>query len=173
VCRTPDPSTGGSLTTNAANAEIDGAEAEGTLKVGADGTLHANVALTRARFKSYHPGAGVDWSGQSLDRAPRHAVGVGYTHHFPLASGAGIAATVDTRFSGAYFISDTSSMVRYRQPSFHKSDVMLGYTTPDGKLTVQVFGKNLENEITIESHVPGSFFVGDPRTYGARLNYTF
>jgi len=173
VCRSPDPSTCGSLTTNAANAKVDGAELEGTLKVGEDGTLHANVAFTRGQFKSYMPTAGTDWSGQDLDRAPRHAVGLGYTQHFPLASGADVTATVDTRFSGSYLISDTSSAVRYEQPSFHKSDLVLGYTTPSGKLTVQVFGKNLENKITIESHVPGSFFVGDPRTYGARLSYNF
>lgn len=173
VCRSPDPATCGSLTTNAANAKVDGAEIEGTLKVGEDGTLHANVALTHAQFKDYRPTATNDWSGQDLDRSPRHAVGVGYTHHFPQASGADVAATVNTRFSGSYLISDTSSAVRYEQPSFHKSDVMLGYTTPNGKLTVQVFGKNLENKITIESHVPGSFFVGDPRTYGVRLSYNF
>jgi iron complex outermembrane receptor protein len=63
--------------------------------------------------------------------------------------------------------------VRYEQPSFHKSDLVLGYTTANGKTTVQLYAKNLEDQITIESRVPGAFFVSDPRTFGARLSHNF
>jgi iron complex outermembrane receptor protein len=173
VCRTNDPTTCGSRTTNAANAKVDGAELEGTMKVGEDGTLRANLALTRAQFKHYQPNSSMDWSGQNLDRAPEHTVGLGYTHHFPLASGAELSANVNTRYSGAYMISDPSAGVRYEQPSFHKSDLVLGYTTANGKTTVQLYAKNLEDQITIESRVPGAFFVSDPRTFGARVSYSF
>ena len=173
VCRTNDPASCGSLTTNAANAKVDGAEVEGTLRVGNDGTLRVNAALTRGRFKDYRPNATDDWSGDDLDRAPKRSLGLGYTHLFPLDSGAELSATVSSRYSGSYLISDPSVGTRYRQPSFHKSDLVLGYTAPNGKLTVQLFAKNLEDEITIESRVPGSFFVSDPRTFGARLGYNF
>jgi iron complex outermembrane receptor protein len=39
--------------------------------------------------------------------------------------------------------------------------------------TVQLFAKNLEDQVTIESRVPGSLFVSDPRTLGARLSHSF
>jgi iron complex outermembrane receptor protein len=173
VCPTPDPTSCGTRTTNAANSKVDGAEFEGTLKVGEDGTLHANLAWTRAQFRDYRPNATANWSGQPLDRAPESGAGLSYTHHFPLTGGAELSATVATRYTGSYLVSDPSSAVRYEQPSFHKSDLVFGYTSRDGKLTLQAFAKNLEDTITIESRVPGSFFIGDPRTFGVRAGYSF
>jgi iron complex outermembrane receptor protein len=38
---------------------------------------------------------------------------------------------------------------------------------------VQVFAKNLEDKVTIESRVPGSVFISDPRTVGVRASYNF
>jgi iron complex outermembrane receptor protein len=173
VCPTADPSSCGTRTTNAATSKVDGAELEATMRVGENGTLRGNLAWTRAAFKSYKPNATADWSGQLLDRAPERGAGLGYTHVFPLGGAGELSATVSTRYTGAYLISDPSSAVRYRQPSFHKSDLVVGYTTSDGKLSLQAFAKNLEDEITLESRVPGAFFIGDPRTFGLRASYGF
>jgi iron complex outermembrane receptor protein len=173
VCPTADPASCGSVTRNAANSQVDGAELESTMKFGENGTLRANLALTRARFKTYKPNLSADWSGQALDRAPEQGIDLSYTHHFPLATGAELTANAATRFTGAYLISDPSSAVRYQQPSFHKSDLVFGYNARDGKLALQLFAKNLEDKVTVESHVPGSFFIGDPRTFGARASYSF
>jgi len=173
VCETADPASCGTRTTNAANSTVDGAELEATLRVGENGTLRGNLALTRAEFKRYRPNTTADWSGQLLDRAPEQGAGLGYTHVFPLGGAGELSATLSTRYSGSYFISDPSSAVRYRQPSFHKSDLLVGFTTHDGKLTLQAFAKNIENEITLESRVPGAFFIGDPRIYGLRATYNF
>jgi iron complex outermembrane receptor protein len=173
VCPTADPISCGTRTTNAANSKVDGAELEATLRVGENGTLNGNLALTRAAFRNYKPNATADWSGQLLDRAPERGAGLGYTHVFPLDGAGELSTTVSTRYTGAYFISDPSSAVRYRQPSYHKSDLAVGYTTSNGKLTLQAFAKNLEDQITLESRVPGAFFIGDPRTFGVRASYTF
>lgn len=172
-CLTNDPSTCNSHTTNAANSTVDGAEFEGKLKVGENGMVRAMLALTDASFKAYKPNLTVDFSGQHLDRAPTSTIGLGYTHHFPLANSAEITASVDTRQSASYLISDPAAGIRYRQPSYRKSDIAVGYSSPDDKWTVQVFAKNLENVVKIESRVPGGFFVGDPRTYGLRAAYNF
>ncbi|WP_306397266.1 TonB-dependent receptor [Telluria beijingensis] len=173
VCTSPDPTSCGSVTTNAANSTVKGLELEATAMIGENGTLRANAALTRARFDAYRPNATRDWSGESLDRAPETTLGLGYTHYFPLDSGAELSATVGTRYSAAYLISDPSAGIRYRQPSHTKSELTLGYRAPGDRYTIQLFAKNLENEITIESRVPGSFFVGDPRTFGLRASTTF
>lgn len=173
VCPRPDPTSCGSVTRNAATATIKGLELEATAMIGANGTLRANAALTRARFDDYQPNATADWSGQGLDRAPDHTLGLNYTHYVPLQSGAELSATAGTRFSSSYLISDPAAAVRYRQPSFRKSDLVLGYTAADDSYTVQLYAKNLENEITIESRVPGAFFVGEPRTFGLRMSTRF
>jgi iron complex outermembrane receptor protein len=173
TCRTNDPSTCHSFTTNAANSTVNGAELEGKVRVGEDGELRASLALTDAKFKNYRPSATVDLSGEHLDRAPTSTASLGYTHHFPLASGGEFTAMVGSRYSSAYFISDLTENIRYRQPSFHKSDASIGYSDAGGHWTLQVYVKNIEDDVKIESRVPGGFFISDPRTYGVRLGYSF
>ena len=173
VCKTADPSSCGSVTTNAASSKADGAEIEARWLVSDSGQLRASVALNEAKFKDYKPAAGVDWSGQRLDRAPRSVVTLGYSHRFAMASGAEVVASVNTRFNSGYLISDPAAGIRYEQPSFHKSDASVGWNSADGKLSLQAYVKNIEQRITIESRVPGSFFTGDPRTFGVRGSYSF
>jgi iron complex outermembrane receptor protein len=172
-CRTNDPGSCDSYTTNAANSTVDGVELEGKLRVGQDGELRTSLSVTDAKFKNYKPSATVDFSGQHLDRAPTSGASLGYTHHFALTGGGEIAATVGTHYSGAYFISDLAANVRYRQPSFRRSDASVGYTDAGGHWTLQAYVKNIEDHIAIESRVPGGFFVSDPRTFGVRAGYSF
>ncbi|SFU54127.1 TonB-dependent receptor [Pseudoduganella namucuonensis] len=173
TCRTNDPSTCHSFTANAANSTVDGLEFEGKLKVGDDGMLRGTWAVTDAKFKKYNPSATIDFSGQKLDRAPTSTIGLGYTHRFALANGGEVAATVATRHSTSYYISDPTEGIRYRQPSYHKSDASIGYESPNGTWNVQLFVKNIEDMVKIESRVPGSFFISDPRTFGVRAGYNF
>jgi iron complex outermembrane receptor protein len=173
TCRTNDPATCHSFTSNAANSVVNGAELEGKLRVGASGELRATMAATDAHYKTYRPGTNIDYSGQKLDRAPTSTIGLGYTQRFLLENGAEIAASINTRRSNSYYLSDPTQDIRYRQPSFHKSDASIGYDSASGKWNVQLFVKNIEDEITIQSRVPGSFFISDPRTYGIRGSYNF
>lgn len=172
-CRTNDPSTCDSFTMNAANSKVDGVELEGKLRVGEDGELRTSLSFTDAQFRNYKPSATVDYSGQHLDRAPTSTANLGYTHHFAVARGGDLAATVGTHYTSSYLISDLVANVRYRQPATHKSDASLVYTDAGGHWTAQVYVRNIEDTIKIESRVPGGFFISDPRTYGVRVAYNF
>jgi len=173
VCLTADPSSCGSLTTNASSATVRGVELEARWLVSDEGQWRGALSYTKAEFDQYKPTAGVDWSGQQLDRAPKAVLSLGYTHRFPLASGGEISASLGQRLSSSYYISDPSAGIRYRQPLFHKTDASLGWSSANSKLFVQLYVKNLEDKVTIESRVPGSFFISDPRTYGIRATYDF
>jgi iron complex outermembrane receptor protein len=173
TCRTNDPATCHSFTSNAANSVVDGLEIESKMRVGAGGELRATIAATDAKYKNYHPGTNIDYSGRKLDRAPTSTIGLGYTHRWLLENGGEVSATVGTRHSTSYYLSDPTQDIRYRQPSFRKSDASIGYDSASGKWNVQLFVKNIEDEITIQSRVPGSFFTSDPRTYGVRASYNF
>ena len=173
VCASADPSSCGSLTTNASSATVRGVEFEARWLASDYGQWRSALSYTKAEFDRYKPNATTDWSGQQLDRAPKAVVSLGYTHRFPLASGGEVSAAVGQRLSSSYTISDPSVGIRYRQPLFHKTDASLGWSSDSGKLFVQLFVKNLEDKVTIESRVPGSFFVGDPRTFGIRASYDF
>jgi iron complex outermembrane receptor protein len=172
-CRTNDPGSCDSYTTNAANSTVDGVELEGKVRIGDDGELRGSLSVTDAKFKNYKPSANIDFSGQHLDRAPTSGASLGYTHHFALSGGGEIAATVGTRYSGAYYISDLAANVRYRQPSYHRSDASIGYSDAGGRWTLQAYVKNIEDMVAIESRVPGGFFVSDPRTFGMRAGFSF
>ncbi|HEX5345427.1 MAG TPA: TonB-dependent receptor [Duganella sp.] len=173
TCRTNDPATCHSFTSNAANSVVNGLEVESKLKVGTGGEFRATAAFTDAHYKDYRPSSTINYSGRDLDRAPNTTIGLGYTHRFLLENGGEIAATLSTRHSTSYYLSDPTIDVRYRQPSFRKSDASIGYDSADGKWNVQLFVKNIEDEITIQSRVPGAFFISDPRTYGIRAGYNF
>ena len=137
------------------------------------GVYNKAFYLLATKFGTYKPNATDDWTGQRLDRAPQSVVSLGYTHRFGLASGADITASMGSRFNSGYTISDPAAGVRYGQPSFQKTDFSLGWTSADQKVQAQVFVKNIEDKITIESRVPGSFGIGDPRTFGVRASYSF
>lgn len=174
VCAGSGPSSAcGSKTTNAASASVQGIEAEGSYAFTNAARLTFGFAATNAEYENYSPTALDNWSGQSLDRAPSTIVTLGYTHVFSLANSGDITVRAGTRYSSAYYISDNAAGIRYQQPSVHKSDVSVTYTSPNGNYYVQAYVKNLEDKVTIENLVPSSFFVSAPRTFGVRAGFNF
>ncbi|WP_229489461.1 TonB-dependent receptor [Pseudoduganella namucuonensis] len=163
----------GALTTNASSANIKGVEVEGSYAATPDDRVTFSAATADGKFNAYQPVAGRDWSGQQIDRAPAYNASLGYAHTFALESGASVAARVGTRLNGAYFLSDSAAAVRYRQPSYRKSDASLGYTAPSQRYFVQAYVRNIENTVTIESLLPGGFGLGAPRTFGLRAGAQF
>ncbi|QCP15020.1 TonB-dependent receptor [Pseudoduganella umbonata] len=163
----------GVLTTNASNAGIKGVELEGSWHPTPDDRINFSVATADGKFKAYRPNATDDWSGQRIDRAPAYNATLGYVHTFAFDGGATLQARIGTRLNGAYFLSDPSAGVRYRQPSYRKSDIGATWTAPSQAYHVQAYVRNLENAITLDSLVPGGFGIGAPRTYGLRAGMQF
>lgn len=161
------------ITTNAAKAKLRGGELEARLLVGDSGQLHTTVALNDAKFNSYVYNGTIDFTGQRMDRAPKTVVGLGYSHRFAFAAGSELVASVSTRYNSGYLLSNFGDNIRYAQPSFRKSDASLSWTSANGKINVQAYVKNIEDQITLETPIPGSFYVGDPRTFGVRTSFTF
>ncbi|CAN7237497.1 TonB-dependent receptor [Pseudoduganella sp. LjRoot289] len=163
----------GALTTNASNATVKGVELEGSYNATQDDRINLSFATSDGKFKSYRPNAGNDWSGQQIDRAPAYNASLAYAHTFMLASGASVVARAGTRLNGAYFLSDFAEAIRYRQPAYRKSDIAMTYTAPAQSFYVQVYARNLENTVTLDSLLPGGFGIGAPRTYGLRAGTQF
>lgn len=161
------------ITTNAAKAKLRGGELEARLLLGDSGTLSATLARNDAKFGTYVYSSTIDYSGQTMDRAPKNVVTLGYSHRFGLAGGSEIVAGFNTRYNSGYLLTVADQNIRYGQPSFRKSDASLGWNSANGKITVQAFVKNIEDKITLETPVPGQFYVSDPRTYGVRTSFTF
>ncbi|MYM83374.1 TonB-dependent receptor [Duganella sp. FT50W] len=163
----------GVLTTNASNSTIQGVEVEGNLNVTADDRINFSLGTSDGKFKKYRPNTTDDWSGQRIDRAPAYNATLSYVRTFVLPSGATVQGRVGTRLNGAYFISDSSNGVRYRQPSYRKSDIGVTYTSPTQSHYLQAYVRNIENSITLDSLVPSGFGIGAPRTFGLRAGTQF
>lgn len=173
----------GTRTVNASKATMKGLELEGRFRPVNNGRIDFAVAFNKSSFGNYQPvnkpplapTVVIDWTGQQLDRAPKTTVRLGYTHTFELSNGSAIEAGLTSRYNSGYLMSSYGDdyATRYRQPAFTKYDAQISWRSADDKYGVQIFGKNLSDEITVENRVPSAVNVSDPRTFGVRWNARF
>ncbi len=169
------------VTLNAGKASVKGVELEGRAAIGAAGRVNFALGLLSAKYKQYTSPSGQSLSGQSLDRAPKATLTLGYTHNWDLSTGASLTAYAGVRYSTAYYLSDTGTPTQaplfFAQPSFTKSDLTLTYSSADDRWSVQAFVKNIENKGQLASLFTngGSSYatLTEPRTAGIRGSFKF
>jgi iron complex outermembrane receptor protein len=188
------------LTSNAGSAKVDGIEFEALISPTDNDRFEFAINYTDARYDRFSPtisvgvtdtaGAPVldingdqvtqvvtrDFHGLQLDHAPKWTAVAGYTHSFPLANGGTIDASGRIRFSSQYYMQDLNILGQFHQPSFTKTDLTLTYKAPEDRLYLQLFAKNIENEITLAAASSGlgaSATPEEPRTYGVRAGFKF
>jgi len=165
------------VTQNAAKARIKGIELESIVVPTSRNRFDFTFTYLDGTYRSYKPGpAGktVDYSGRSLDRAPRYTTSAGYTYTYPLEDGGSISASARTKLTASYVMTNFGTPSQFRQPTFTRTDLTLGYNAPSDRWYVQAFARNLENYIAITS-VDGNnnLATGDPRTFGVRAGVRF
>ena len=140
----------------------------------------------------------IDFNGKRLDRLPTFTARINYEHRFPLASGAYFSARVTSKYSSSYVVSDLGGSgnpfagiydvlpQQYKQGSFTRTDLNFGYTSENGKFSLDVFVRNLENDLQLLGPPQGinsaaqiaagqgnrdrtTVRISDPRFFGARL----
>lgn len=165
-----------SVSTNAGAAKVDGIELEATIQPNLSNRINLSFNYLDARYASFRPTPAIDFAGRPLDRSPKITASAGYTYTYPFANGGRMEAGARVRLSDSYVLTDFSAVVQFRQPSFHKTDLTLGYTAPGDRFFVQGFVKNLEDTIvvsTASTAFAGSAAFADPRTYGVRAGVKF
>jgi iron complex outermembrane receptor protein len=166
---------GGQVTSNAGVSNVKGFELEGSWKALRDTTLNYSIAVLDAKYDEYLPkgAGGPSYAGLSLDRSPKLSGRIGIQQNFPLSNGGRISATAAVKYSGSYMVSDFSGPIQYRQKSYTRTDVTLGYHSPDGNWFVQAFGRNLENERQLGLVEFGAFTLSEPAQYGIRAGFYY
>ena len=160
-------------TQNAARARIYGGELEARYAVTPEDRVNLSISALSAKYRSYLPADGIDWSDRSLDKSPKGTVALGLSHYFEFDSGASLEAHVDTRWSSAYVVSDFSTATQYSQPSYTQTNLRLSWSSADDHWRVELYGRNLENKNVITGYNFGTFTLADPRLYGVRTSYSF
>ncbi|MFT3975887.1 MAG: TonB-dependent receptor [Sphingomonas bacterium] len=164
------------LTTNAAKAKVDGVEAEGVVTPSHSDRFDFSFSWLNARYASFVPAPGYDWTGRKLDRSPNLGFTAGYTHTFDLANGGNVQLGARTRVSDGYELAALGTLNQFRVPSYSKTDLLLSYNAPSDRWYIQGYVKNIENSLVVTAAATGYsalITVADPRTYGVRAGFKF
>ena len=164
------------VTTNASSAKVDGVELEGVIMPVTTSKFDFSFSWLNARYTSFIPAPGFDWTGKKLDRSPTFVVTAGYMQTFNLANGGNVQAGVRTRLSDDYRLASLSTVNQFRVPSNTRTDLLLTYNAPDNRWYLQGFVRNVENSIVVTAAQTGIFAsaqLADPRTYGVRAGVNF
>jgi iron complex outermembrane receptor protein len=161
------------------------------------GALHA-PANTGCATSLANPGGPVDpgqttiidCAGFQLVRAPTWSGTVSYDHTFDFANGAKVVAGVRTQFASSSFLS-IDFLPSAKQDAYATFDADLSYTTPDGRMTITGYVRNITEEVVYTQAFVSPFIaprpinplagpdglvfttIRPPRTYGARLRLNF
>jgi iron complex outermembrane receptor protein len=173
------------LTTfNAQKVEIYGTQLDVLYKPMPAGRLNVSVGWLKARNREFVVPANVnigtpqrDFRGYALQYAPDWTVTAGYQHDFPIGAGY-LRARAETRYESAFW--GTFLHARgTRQAPYFKSDASLTYYGANETWSAGLWIRNLENEAVLAATTTGQFgpyadaFIEAPRTYGARVTFTF
>lgn len=170
------------VTSNAAEAEVDGVEVEAEFVPSESHHFDAQIAWLDAKFSDYPIAPGVNLAGTAMSRSPEWVIGGGYTYTMFLAKDSTLAFNIHSRYSDEYFFVSSALRSSFRQPSYSKTDVTLTYRAAENRWYVGAFVNNIEDEVTLGSvgTVPafpglnnGEAALAAPRTYGLRGGFNF
>jgi len=169
---------------NAANSEVYGAEIEGTARITENFSVDAGLSLLKAEFGEYLFDDGdpltidPDYSGNTLPQAPEVTFNVAARYSYPLANGAELNGTVDAAYSSKIYF-DNSNAERLSQDAVWVVGAQGGWTSPDGKIELGAFARNLFDETyavsisNIDSLGVDLLSLNRPRSLGVFLRYKY
>ena len=119
-----------------------------------------------------------DFSGNDLPQLPELTASAIVRYEMPLGRHGHLSFQADYGYQDGAFYSQKNSELESRD-SYSLIGARIGYLSPDERLSIAVWGKNLEDE---NYHISGSFnrglnamqySVGDPMTWGLTARYRF
>lgn len=133
------------------------------------GLLHANLV----EFSN----SGTDYSGERLMYAPKVTASLTYQHTAELRTGAQIVFSLSSHYDDGYYAGDSFDHDNHPelwQDSYTMTDASLTYNSANGKWSVALWGRNLEDKAVIGAGAPvspglGAGFFEAPRTFGLRF----
>ncbi len=170
-------------TSNAAKAEIYGVEFELSARLTEGLQVNLMYGYSDAEYKDFVVDAltGVDYSGNSMVLAPEQNASLAAQYEYPLAGGWGLLGRLEYSYMSSTY-SDQSNTRELRNDSYSLVNGRLGFENKDMGLRITAWVNNaLEEEYTKDKRygsgtfAPGAldYNVGNPRTYGLEVSYSF
>jgi len=113
-------------------------------------------------------------TGTQVANSPKWTGSLGYQHTWTLDNGDGVTFNISTKLSSGYYTTVEKWQASPWQDSYHRSDASVNYQSADGKWTVGVWSKNLENKAQTTVALP--FYrriITDPRTVGVNISFKY
>ena len=162
---------------NAANSEVYGAEVEATARITENFTVDAGLSLLKAEYGEYVTLTD-DFSGNTLPQSPKVTFNIAASYSLPLANGSELNATLDAAYSSKIYF-DNSNAERLSQDAVWVVGAQGGWTSPDGKVELGGFVRNLFDETyavsisNIDSLGEDLMTLNRPRSIGVFLRYRY
>lgn len=169
-----DPSSVINVTSNAAQATIQGVEIELTARPKEGLELWAAGSLLDATYDEFISGT-TNFSGAHLPRSPEQTLTMGGKLTLPIGSAGEIALRAEVQYKGELFFDPDNTIAPAREPEHTLVDIGATYTPTVGNWEISVWGKNLSDQLYRENTLivgdSGYSRYGAPRTYGVTLRY--
>ncbi|MBY8825581.1 TonB-dependent receptor [Sphingomonas colocasiae] len=164
--------------TNAATARVKGLEIETLWRPAPALSIGANLSVLDAKYRSYFaPVAGVlvDYSGNRLNSAPRYSVNLSAQYDIPTGVGPLSPRIEYARFGQQYFTAANTALLG--QDGYDVFNASLTFAPEGSRWRASLWAKNIGDAqyvtTTATFTAVASGRPGEPRTFGARLSWTY
>jgi len=172
-----DASNGSLRLQNADKTKIWGNQLDMNFRATSTTAARLNVGYLNTKYDKFNI-LGVDYSGNSLQSAPKWTVSLGLTQDFDLSNGGRLTAEIDGRFESGFW-GDFAHSAGFYQDSYTKTDASISYTPPSENWKISLWVKNIEDtDVQASGGVGGLFdpgasavFLEPPRTFGVRFSW--
>ena len=166
---------------NASKVAIKGDQLDILAKVFKQDEVNVNIGYSHARNVNFitpntpFSVGGQNYDGYQLAYAPDLQAIAGYTHNMPIGN-ATIRAHIDWRFESSWYADYVHNPGTRQDPST-KGDASLTYDA--SSWTAGLWIKNIQNKAVIAATAaagvpgPGTSYLDDPRTFGARFTVNY
>lgn len=162
---------------NAEQVKIPGNQLDILYQPNRDSRINFSVSYVHARNKKFITPLGTNYNGLNPPYAADWTISGGASHDFRLKSGY-IRAQADARYESQWW-ADYAHSRGVRQKPYVKANATLTYTTEDERYSFGLWIKNITNIPVIAASAaagipgPGTAYLEEPRTFGARISANF
>ncbi|RLQ22538.1 TonB-dependent receptor [Seongchinamella sediminis] len=165
------------LTLLNAQATSEGVEASFDILPTENLSISASYNWNDASYDEFINSNGVDLSGNYLAFAPEQAYTISGNYRWPMQGGSTLDFGVTYSWKDDYFLGPQNRDVE-KQQAEGLLDASISWASEDASLTVDVWGKNLTDELVLSNQIVDptgvtSEFYKAPRTYGVTLTKNF
>jgi len=139
--------------------------------------LSASYSWNDATYDEFINSNGLDLADNHLAYAPEQAYTISGNYNWPLSNGSAIDVGITYSWKDDYFLGP-QNREREKQEAIGLLDAGISWISPDASLSVDVWGKNLSDELLLSNlivdptGVTSEFYMA-PRTYGVTLTKSF